>query len=84
MRRIYDTYFESRKSYFINEEIKCNRDYAITSRFLSAPLPRNLIELGGGYYGNLANIIEGDIVGIFFILENGKYFLLSRKVNPYA
>ena len=84
MRRIYDMNFDSRKSYFINEEIKCNRDYAITSEFLSVPLPRNLIDLGSGYFSNLADIIDVDIVGIFIVLENNRYFLLSRKANPYA
>ena len=93
MRRIYEVEFKNNKC-SIDERIKRNKIYAIRSRFLTAPLFRNLWEVTPLFrnlwevnLGNpidLADIIDGSIVGIVFVLRDDEYFLIHRKFNPYV
>ena len=83
MRRIYEVEFKNNKC-FIDERIKRNKTYAIHSRFLTAPLFRNLWEVNLGNPIDLANIIDGSIIGIVFVLRDDEYFLIHRKFNPYV
>ena len=81
MCRIYEVEFEHKKC-FIDERIKRNKTYAISARFMTEPLLRNLCEINLGYYLKLDDEIYDCVIGVFIVLKDNRIFLIHRKVNP--